>query len=230
VPTGLHDDSELIPDWALFRAVEAGEADHLYRCWQTPRPIVVAGRHCAPADDVLLEACRADAVPVIRRASGGGTVVLASGCLNYAVALSFVSRPALMNVAGSFAWILGAIVDSFAVPGLMLSGASDLSLRGRKVSGNAQRRGRRALLHHGTLLFDFDAALAARYLREPRRQPAYRERRRHVDFLTNLPLSAEELQTRLERALRGLAADDGPQHTLNGALPLQETFAPSAFA
>ena len=75
-------------------------------------------------------------------------------------------------------------------------------LRGRKVSGNAQRRGRRALIHHGTLLYDFDPGLAARYLKEPARQPAYRAARRHAEFIGNLPLSAETIRARLETAWR----------------------------
>jgi hypothetical protein len=52
-------------------------------------------------------------------------------------------------------------------------------------------------LQHGTLLYRFDAELAARYLLEPTRQPEYRRRRRHADFLGNLPHSALEIQRRV---------------------------------
>jgi lipoate-protein ligase A len=200
-PTIARDHHDLAGDWALFDAVESGAADHLYRCWHNPAPIVVAGRFRPLADDVNVEACGADQVPIVRRSSGGGTVVLGDGCLNYAVALSLVSRPPLHDVAMSFAVILGAIVEALGVPGLAIAG-TDLSLGGRKVSGNAQQRGRRALLHHGTLLFAFDPALASRYLKEPPRQPAYRRSRPHADFLGNLPLAGPELRVRLEQGLR----------------------------
>lgn len=206
-------------DTALFAAVESGHADHLYRCWRTPQPLVVAGRFRRIGDDVLEEACRVDGVPIIHRDSGGGTVVLGAGCLNYAVALSLVSRPELSDVAASFRIILDAIVEALALPGLARS-ETDLSLLGRKVSGNAQRRGRVALLHHGTLLFGFDVRLAERYLKEPSRQPPYRQRRRHADFLANLPIPEAELESRLEHALRRLCrpsvgAPGGHMH--NGA-------------
>jgi lipoate---protein ligase len=194
---------ELAGDQTMFDDVEAGRADCLYRTWQTTQPIVVAGRHRPLADDVDVEACHVDGVAIIRRASGGGTVVIGAGCLNYAVALSLVSRPQLMDVAYSFAVILDTIVGALAVPGLERSG-TDVSLLGRKVSGNAQRRGRRALLHHGTLLFNFDSSLATRYLREPSRQPAYRQGRRHEAFLTNIPLPFGVLRSRLEEGLREL--------------------------
>jgi lipoate-protein ligase A len=79
-----------------------------------------------------------------------------------------------------------------------------LVVDGRKVSGNAQRRGRRALLHHGTLLYAFDPALAERYLREPRRRPPYRATRTHAEFMGNLPLSADALRVRAEAGLAAL--------------------------
>jgi lipoate-protein ligase A len=74
---------------------------------------------------------------------------------------------------------------------------SDLSLEERKVSGCAQRRSTTTLLHHGTLLYAFDADLAERYLLEPGRQPVYRNGRRHSDFLGNLPLGSAEIRVRL---------------------------------
>jgi lipoate-protein ligase A len=184
-------------------AVEGGSAVGLHRCWQSARPVAVVGRHGIVGDDVIVEACRVDGVGVLRRFSGGGAVVLGHGCLNYAVALSLVSRPELSDVAASFQVVLEAVVSALDVPGLSIEG-TDLALNDRKVSGNAQRRGRRALLHHGTLLYDFDSSLAARYLREPSRQPAYRASRRHADFLGNLPLSVDTLRERLESALGSL--------------------------
>lgn len=214
-------------DVALFDQVEAGRADHLCRIWHTSHPVVVAGRHRRLDDDVVEDACRADGVPVIHRHSGGGTVVLGPGSLNYAVALSVVAQPDLMDVFASFRRILDTIVDALDVPGLRREG-TDLALLGQKVSGNAQRRGRRTLLHHGTLLFAFDSRLAQRYLKEPDRQPRYRAGRRHSEFLANLPLAEAELRVRLERALHALGdpvgAPSGRGH--NGANPPMEVPCP----
>jgi len=192
-------------EWRLFQRVEAGDGDGLYCIWQTPVPVVVIGRFTAAAEHVIEDACRADNVPVLRRCSGGGTVVLGPGSVNYAVAVPLVSRPELQDVAASFRIILGRIAAALDVPGLSMAGDTDLVLNGRKVSGNAQRRGRRALLHHGTLLHDFDPGLAVRYLREPSRQPAYRARRSHEAFLGNLPLSSAEVRARVHAACDAFA-------------------------
>jgi lipoate-protein ligase A len=184
-------------EWQMFLAIEAGSVDQQCLTWETARPLVVVGHSASVADQVVVEACRGDGVPIVRRFSGGGAVVLGPGCLNYAVGLSLVSRPELKDVAHSFHVILGGLAAALGVDGLSIDGGTDLVLNGRKVSGNAQRRGRRALIHHGTLLYDFDSRLAARYLKEPCRQPGYRYARTHVDFMGNLPLPRETVRARL---------------------------------
>jgi lipoate---protein ligase len=205
--TTLDPERQLASDRALFESVETGVSGDFGRCWHATRPIVVVGRNGRIADDVILETCRMDGVRVLRRFSGGGAVLLGPGCLNYTVVLSLVSRPELSEVAASFQFILRRIVAALDIPGLSLAGGTDLALCGRKVSGNAQRRGRRALMHHGTLLYDFDPGLAARYLKEPARQPGYRAARRHAEFIGNLPLSSEAIRTRLETAWRAFRPD-----------------------
>ena len=133
---------QLTREWALFQSVEAGAAGNLCRFWQATQPVVIVGRNSPIAADVMLDTCREDRVPVLRRFSGGGAVVLGPGCLNYAVVLSLVSWPELTNVSASFHFILKRIVAALGVSGLSLGGETDLVLGGRKVSGNAQRRGR----------------------------------------------------------------------------------------
>lgn len=187
-------------EWRLFQTFEAGAIGHLCRTWETSRPVVVVGRNSALADHVIQDACLRDNVQVLRRFSGGGAVVLGAGCLNYAIAASLVSYPELEDVAVSFKVVLQRLTAALNVTDLTVADGTDLALNGRKVSGNAQRRGRRAFIHHGTLLYAFDARLAARYLKEPPRQPAYRAGRQHTDFIANLPLSRGVLEDRLRAA------------------------------
>lgn len=124
-------------------------------------------------------------------------MLLAPGCLNYSLVLDIGKRPELQHIANSYATILGWIAAALAVPGVTVCG-SDLLLGGRKVSGSAQRRSSGWLLHHGTLLYDTDATLVERYVREPSRQPVHRRSRSHSEFLGNLPLDRATLVARLE--------------------------------
>jgi len=74
------------------------------------------------------------------------------------------------------------------------SGDRDDDVPERKVSGNALRVRRHGVLYHGTLLDSFDLSLVAKVLRHPPREPDYRSRRSHSDFLANLNLGREALE------------------------------------
>ena len=188
---------ELEFDASLFRAVEDTGHVEVLRVWDVASPAVVIGHGERMDDAVDQAACAADGVPIVRRLTGGGAVVIGPGCLNVSLVLSLDLRPPLRDVTNSYRVILGAIIGALAIPGLAHRGVSDVARGDLKVSGNAQRRGRRALLHQSTLLWGFDLPLIARYLREPRRQPDYRANRRHDAFVTNLPIAVQELRARI---------------------------------
>jgi lipoate-protein ligase A len=191
----------LAVDARLFEALEAGAAGETLRLWESRRPAVVVGRFSDIGREVDERACRADGVPIVRRISGGGAVVIGRGCLNYALALSLDRRPELRDVAASYDAILAWVAEAAAVPGLRRAGQSDLALDDRKIGGSAQRRGRRALLHHGTLLYAFETGVLDRYLKLPARQPAYRRNRPHAAFVTNAPIEPYLVSKALVRIL-----------------------------
>jgi lipoate-protein ligase A len=71
---------------------------------------------------------------------------------------------------------------------------TDCDTSERKVSGNALRVRRHGVLYHGTLLDRFDLGLVGTVLRHPPREPDYRSRRPHGEFLANLGLGREALE------------------------------------
>lgn len=166
------------------------------RFWESPIHFVVLGRSGKIEEEAHVTECEAAGVPVLRRASGGGTALQGPGCLNYAFTLSLARRPALANVQASYEHLLSRVARALRVPGLEVCG-TDILLRGRKVSGNAQRRTRDWLLHHGTILHGLDLALMERLLPEPRRRPAHRGGRTHRQFVTALDVTAGDLKQRL---------------------------------
>src|SRR5437667_5511798 len=177
-------------DEALLLEAEAGRGGEVLRLWEWPHYAVVLGAGCVLADDVDEAACRADGVPILRRASGGGTVLLGPGCLVYSLVLAYDSAPGLGEIRASYCHILGRLVDALGplLPGVACAGTSDLAIAGLKISGNAQQRKRTHLLHHGTLLYAFDVSRMSRYLKSPPRQPEYRAQREHAQFVRNVPL------------------------------------------
>jgi lipoate-protein ligase A len=169
------------------------------RLWESPAPFVTMGSTGRLAEEVHLERCHSGGIPVLRRSSGGGTVLAGPGCLCYSLILSLDQRPELRDIHGSYRAILTRIAEGLAVAGLAHQGISDLAIEGRKISGNAQRRKSRSLLHHGTILYDSDLQGMEQFLKAPPRQPEYRAGRSHSEFTVNLGLAAEEIRLRLAR-------------------------------
>ncbi|MBY0525359.1 MAG: lipoate--protein ligase family protein [Gemmataceae bacterium] len=197
-------------DEALLLEAEAGRSAEILRLWEFPSIGVVLGAGCKLTEDVDEDACRTDAVPIQRRSSGGGTVLLGNGCLCYSLVLQYRRAPELREIASSYAYISKEMCAALADvdPAIAPAGTSDLAAAGLKVSGNSQQRKRDFLLHHGTLLYDFDFSHVERYLRMPRRQPDYRRGRTHGAFLRNMPTWGAELKNRLRRAWDAVEATD----------------------
>lgn len=174
-------------------------APGVLRLWECATPAVVLGSGSRFADDVYAEVCARDGVAVLRRASGGGTVVVGPGCLNFCLVLAYENSPWLETIDGTFAFVLGRVRSALSQVGVDVEqkGISDLVYQGRKVSGSGQRRRRRAVLVHGTLLYGLDLLLLERYLQLPKRQPAYRHGRLHRKFVGNLPVDADLMRPAL---------------------------------
>jgi lipoate-protein ligase A len=139
---------------------------------------------------------------VLRRASGGGTVLQSPGCLNFALILKIAGHPALKSITRTNTFVLErheAALRPLLGPEVKARGTSDLTLGDLKFSGNAQRRKRHFILFHGTFLLDFDISLMEDILLHPPAEPDYRKNRVHGDFVTNVKTSANALKVALKK-------------------------------
>lgn len=189
-------------DEALLDEVEEQDGDPVLRFWESDRLFVVLGASSRPVDDVNLTACERDTVPVLRRASGGGTVLQGPGCLSYAFVFPLQLHPSLATIRGTNQFILERIAGALRrwEPTTAFRGISDLAIGERKISGNAQRRIRRALLFHGTVLYGMPGDVIARYLTHPARQPEYRRNRTHDVFLRTIEAPLQDIKHAIAEA------------------------------
>ncbi len=174
-------------------------------------PCIVLGRSNLPGEWVNTAQAEADGIPVVRRISGGGTVYHDTDNLNYSFILPRAQLNALCGLAGEGALSTAAYIDFFR--GLVIralaphggswtaTGTSDISLNGRKVSGNAQRIARLAVLHHGTLMLRCPLAAIERYLPLPPDRPQLL----HADFVTGL--SEQGFEADMEQIRSWLTAE-----------------------
>jgi len=183
-------------DEVLLDGAESGRTGEALRFWESPVTFVVVGVAQALRQEVYEKNCIEDHVRVLRRASGGGCALQGPGCLNYTLILSHERHPEISTIRGSYCYILNRICEALQMHGIPAhhKGVSDLALGGKKISGSAQKRRKRYILHHGSLLYEIDFDKMERYIREPVDRPQYRGTRTHRGFVRTIPLTVEKLQ------------------------------------
>jgi lipoate-protein ligase A len=214
----LHDHTAATPELnlALDEALLlSSDNDHL-RFWEPANHSVILGRSSSYDNEVAVETCNDLGVPILRRVSGGATIVTGPGCLMYAVVLDLRERPALMDLTAAHRFVLGRMVEALQSlePTVTMAGTSDMAFHGdgalRKFSGNSVRRVRSRLLYHGTLLYNFDLPLIGKLLQVAPRQPDYRGQRDHGAFVTNLRAMRAQLVASIAATWRATPSDLTP--------------------
>ncbi|MBF7097729.1 lipoate--protein ligase [Alkalibacter mobilis] len=114
-------------------------------------PSIIVGKHQNTLEEVNKEYIDTNDIYVSRRLSGGGAVYHDEGNLNF----SFVMKEG-NNDINNFKKFTQPIILALEKIGIKseLSGRNDITIDGKKFSGNAQYAKKNRLLHHGTLLFD----------------------------------------------------------------------------
>src|SRR5213595_308411 len=85
-------------DEALLEAFEAAEGRGVLRFWEPADYFVVTGYANHVSTEVDRAACAAEGIPILRRCSGGGTVLQGAGCLNYSLVLNVADHPELHSI------------------------------------------------------------------------------------------------------------------------------------
>ncbi len=157
-------------DEAVLKAVSQDQAPPTLRFYRWDQPAVSIGYFQAIAQEVNLKNCKQDTVAIFRRMTGGGAVYKDPlGELNYSLIIK-ESHPLIpSDIQDSYHAIQQGIIEGLKQLGLnaSLAGINDITLAGKKISGNAQTRKNKAVLQHGTLLLDFDVNKMVKYLKIP---------------------------------------------------------------
>ncbi|KAJ8612506.1 hypothetical protein CTAYLR_003692 [Chrysophaeum taylorii] len=208
--------------WSILRQLRLEEAllRHDSRNWclvnfLTGPATVVLGMNGKPEALVNRELVERDGVAMIRRFTGGGTVVVGVGTVTAALVLNKADAPCesfprpIMDWTGDlrvyspiFHRLCGEPILSLRENDYVVDGAM-------KVGGNAQSIIKDRWIHHTSFLYDFaDADMA--YLALPEKRPQYRGDRPHAAFVARLAprLTANTTKT---NGAAGFAVDLGDE-------------------
>lgn len=162
----------------------------------SPRTIVM-GISGNPERLLHTSQVQSDRIPVIRRFSGGGTVIVDEDTLFISFLMTKEAVPVAPFPEPILRWSSELYEQSWNLPGFRLV-ENDYVIGEHKCGGNAQyiRQGR--WLHHTSFLWDYSPT-NMEYLRLPEKRPRYRADRPHSEFLCRLRDHAESKEVLVKR-------------------------------
>ncbi|PKP36083.1 MAG: lipoate--protein ligase [Bacteroidetes bacterium HGW-Bacteroidetes-15] len=120
-----------------------------FMLWRN-EPSIIVGKHQNTLAEINVDYVRENNIKVVRRISGGGAVFHDLGNLNF----TFI-RNSEEGAQVDFRKFTLPILEVLQKMGInaKFEGRNDLTIDGRKFSGNAEHVWKNRTLHHGTLLF-----------------------------------------------------------------------------
>lgn len=149
----------------------------------SPRTIVM-GISGKTEDLVNLSKMEQAPIPLIKRYSGGGTVIVDTNTLfvSFIFQKNIFSFPCFPEPI--LRWSAEFYQKALDIETFELR-ENDYVIGNLKCGGNAQYIKKDRFVHHTTFLWDFEEDTMD-YLLHPKKTPTYREGRSHTDFLTRL--------------------------------------------
>ena len=177
---------------------------------------IVLGISGKPEELVHTERAAAAGVPLIKRFTGGGTVIVDTNTLF----VSFIAAAEALPEVGAYPepilrWTSDVYADALERCGVegFATHANDYCLGDRKFGGNAQSISGKRWLHHTSLLWDYEPERMS-LLQLPTRRPAYRADRPHGDFVRGLAAGGVPDRSALLDAIVAAASDRLELHTV----------------
>jgi len=154
--------------------------------WIPDKVYVVLGASNNPALALNIDNVMNDNIPVLKRPSGGQTVILTPN--NIVIAAVFFDKRSLhpKDVFQDINKLIISTIEQVGINNLSQMGISDITMAGKKILGSSIYRSKEALLYHAVLNLGEPASTFERYLKHPTKEPDYRQGRSHSEFVTSL--------------------------------------------
>lgn len=125
--------------------------------WQNHNTIVV-GKHQNTLEEINPVYVKEHDITVVRRLSGGGAVYHDMGNVNF----TFIADADNLEQLNLQAFCIPVVrMLNMAGVDAQISGRNDITIYGKKFSGNSQYIKEGRIMHHGTLMFDSDLSVVA---------------------------------------------------------------------
>lgn len=154
--------------------------------WIPDKPYIVLGASNKADDSVIESHVLRDNITVLKRRTGGQTVILTPNNLIISATITDEAIMKPKDVFHKFNHHIIAAIEKDHFEKFRTRGISDIALGEKKIVGSSMYRGKNMLFYHAVLNFNEDPATFQKYLKHPKKEPDYRKGRPHDEFVTSL--------------------------------------------
>ena len=162
------------------------ETFNKFLLWIPDKSYIVLGASNKPDDSVVESLVLRDNISVLKRRTGGQTVMLTPNNLIISAAVTDEDIMKPKDVFNKFNDHIIAAIEKDHFEKFRTRGISDIALREKKILGSSMYRGKNMLFYHAVLNYNEDPGTFQKYLKHPRNEPDYRKGRSHHEFVTSL--------------------------------------------
>jgi len=169
IDTGIISASEnMALDECILCSVDSEEAPNTFRIMRFSPTCVLVGRNQNVFDEVNLDYCNDNDIPVNRRITGGGAILMQPSTIGW----ELVARKDILpgkKIEDIYRFLCGGVVDALNTLGVdaAFRPHNDIEVNGRKISGTGGTEYGDTFLFHGTILVDFDIESMLKCLNTP---------------------------------------------------------------
>lgn len=154
--------------------------------WIPDKVYVVLGASNHPTQALNMDNVIKDKITVLKRPSGGQTVILTPNNIIIAAVFFDKNTSHPKDVFHHINELIISSIEKAGIHNLSMMGISDIAISGKKILGSAIYRSKDALLYHAVLNLGEPSTTFERYLKYPSKEPDYRHGRSHSEFVTSL--------------------------------------------
>ncbi|HNZ26904.1 MAG TPA: lipoate--protein ligase family protein [Spirochaetota bacterium] len=175
-------------DETLLTKIFAEDGTPIFRIYRWDKPTISLGRFQNPEDALFLDRCKMDNIPIVRRITGGAVILHLPEEITYSLVCSDADIDKNLSVKETYRAICRFLLNFYTKLGfqpkyavensdlgeslglrtsLCFAGKEeyDITINGKKIGGNAQKRLKHTIFQHGSIPIKFDCDIIKNYVK-----------------------------------------------------------------